>query len=194
MPSSLPPLLFIRRLLQHLFLTLLFILRGIAVAAIWLGVLPWVTVWTWRMYFSMGESTCVSFTSDLPDCFLSILRSAWWISDRPKPPSSETPLFNKIRYDTQAPPPKNFLARINSHPLWMALSADIFTGQIIASLIVLTFVAVFLLREWISQNARPGVFEDEEPLLGRSLTCSAATTSTIRPCSSWSSRSPISFC
>lgn len=44
----------------------------------------------------------------------------------------------------------------------MALSADIFTGQIIASLIVLTFVAVFLLREWISQNARPGVFEDEE--------------------------------
>jgi E3 ubiquitin-protein ligase MARCH6 len=27
---------------------------------------------------------------------------------------------------------------------------------------VLTFVAVFLLREWISQNARPGVFEDED--------------------------------
>jgi E3 ubiquitin-protein ligase MARCH6 len=42
------------------------------------------------------------------------------------------------------------------------MSADIFTGQIIASLIVLSFVAVFLLREWISQNARPGVFEDEE--------------------------------
>lgn len=94
----------------------------------------------------------------------SNIYSAWWISDRSRPPSPESPLFNKIRYDTQAPPPKNFLARINSHPLWVALSADIFTGQIIASLIVLTFVAVFLLREWISQNARPGVFEDEEPL------------------------------
>lgn len=35
-----------------------------------------------------------------------------------------------------------------------------FMGQIIASLIVLTFVAVFLLREWVSQNARPGLFED----------------------------------
>jgi len=35
-------------------------------------------------------------------------------------------------------------------------------GQIIASLIVLIFVAVFLLREWISQNARPGVFDDDE--------------------------------
>ncbi|KAG5219472.1 ERAD-associated E3 ubiquitin-protein ligase [Salix suchowensis] len=46
--------------------------------------------------------------------------------------------------------------------MWLTLSSDIFTGQIIASIIVLTFVAVFLLREWISQNARPGVFEDEE--------------------------------
>jgi E3 ubiquitin-protein ligase MARCH6 len=51
-----------------------------------------------------------------------------------------------------------------AHPLWLSLSADIFTGQMIASLIVLTFVAVFLLREWISQNARPGVFEEEEAL------------------------------
>jgi len=54
------------------------------------------------------------------------------------------------------------IRKITSHPVWLALSADIFAGQIIASLIVLTFVAVFLLREWISQNARPGVFEDEE--------------------------------
>ena len=52
-----------------------------------------------------------------------------------------------------------------AHPLWLSLSADIFTGQMIASLIVLTFIAVFLLREWISQNARPGVFEEEEAVL-----------------------------
>ena len=57
MPSSLPPLLLMRRLIQHILLTLLFVTRGFAVATIWLGVLPWVTVWTWRMYFSMGEST-----------------------------------------------------------------------------------------------------------------------------------------
>ena len=62
------------------------------------------------------------------------------------------------------PRPKSFPARLMAHPLWLSLSADIFTGQMIASLIVLTFVAVFLLREWISQNARPGVFEDEEAL------------------------------
>ena len=62
------------------------------------------------------------------------------------------------------PRPKSFPARLMTHPLWLSISADIFTGQMIASLIVLTFVAVFLLREWISQNARPGVFEEEEVL------------------------------
>ncbi len=45
------------------------------------------------------------------------------------------------------------------------MSADIFTGQIIATLIVLVFIAVFLLREWISQNARPGVFEEGDPAI-----------------------------
>ncbi|KAF9482616.1 hypothetical protein BDN70DRAFT_852941 [Pholiota conissans] len=144
MPSSLPPVLLIRRLIQHGFMAILFVIRAVAVAAIWLGVLPWVTVWTWRMYFAMGEST------------------AWWISNRPRPipaTESEVPLDNT---NSPEPLPTNLLVKITTHPAWMALSADIFTGQIIASLIVLTFVAVFLLREWISQNARPGVFEEEE--------------------------------
>ncbi|PPQ70661.1 hypothetical protein CVT24_000669 [Panaeolus cyanescens] len=147
MPSSLPPILLLRRLIQGFFTFVLSVLRAIAVATIWLGVLPWVTVWTWRMYFSIGESI------------------AWWISDRPRPltPESENNLFyTKLRYDPSLPPAKTVIGRFLQHPMWVALSADIFTGQIIASLIVLTFVAVFLLREWISQNARPGVFEDEE--------------------------------
>ena len=50
------------------------------------------------------------------------------------------------------------------YPVWRSLSSDIFTGQIIASLIVLAFLGIFLLREWILQNARPGVFEDDEVL------------------------------
>ncbi|KAF8903526.1 hypothetical protein CPB84DRAFT_1814671 [Gymnopilus junonius] len=131
----------------QLFFVLLFVLRALAVAAIWLGVLPWVTVWTWRMYFSMGDQ-----------------RTAWWISKRPRPPYTESPIpfYSRISYEATAPPPKGLVAKISTHPLWLALSADIFAGQIIASLIVLTFVAIFLLREWISQNARPGVFEEEE--------------------------------
>jgi len=59
MPSTLPPVLLLKRLMETMLLGLLFVMRAVAVAAIWLGVLPWVTVWTWRMYFSMGETTSV---------------------------------------------------------------------------------------------------------------------------------------
>ncbi|THH29527.1 hypothetical protein EUX98_g4673 [Antrodiella citrinella] len=55
-----------------------------------------------------------------------------------------------------------FLHVLFTHPMVRNISADILSGQIIASVIVLGFVAVFLLREWISQNARPGVFDDAE--------------------------------
>ncbi|KAG6888471.1 hypothetical protein C0995_008044 [Termitomyces sp. Mi166 len=147
MPTSLPTLLLVKKLIQQILFALLFGLRGIVVGIIWLTALPWATVWTWRMYFSMGEST------------------AWWISGRTRPPSSNndgTPFYYHIHFDKSLPQPTTFLGRLTTHPVWTALSADIFTGQIIASLIVLTFVAVFLLREWISQNARPGIFDDDE--------------------------------
>ncbi|KAJ7574391.1 hypothetical protein C8J56DRAFT_803140 [Mycena floridula] len=147
MPSRLPPVLLIRRLAQQALWMILFAVRGVVVATIWLAVLPWATVWTWRMYFFMGEAT------------------AWWISNRERP-STSTQIINPFYSNVPAAPPAptfdNYLAQLASHPTWLALSADIFTGQIIASVIVLTFVAVFLLREWISQNARPGVFEDED--------------------------------
>ena len=43
----------------------IFVLRGVA-TTIWLGVPPLVIVWTWKMYFSMGdsESTCVYYLED----------------------------------------------------------------------------------------------------------------------------------
>ncbi|THU92959.1 hypothetical protein K435DRAFT_967467 [Dendrothele bispora CBS 962.96] len=170
MPSRLPPVLMVKRLLQQIFHMILLGLRAIAVVFVWLALVPLITVWSWRMYFSMGET------------------AAWWISNRPRPPSgsaiSDEYPFNPIVYHLLQyyPPFTNFstnlfptldmhsdnstvntvFGRTINHPTWIALSADIFTGQIIASLIVITFVAIFLLREWIAQNARPGVFDDNE--------------------------------
>ncbi|PPQ87179.1 hypothetical protein CVT26_014436 [Gymnopilus dilepis] len=69
MPSSLPPLLLIKRLLQQLFWALFFVLRSVAVASIWLGVLPLVTVWTLRLYFGMGESMYVTLFLYLDELF-----------------------------------------------------------------------------------------------------------------------------
>ena len=111
--------------------------------------------------------------------------SAWWISARPRPATANESLFYTLTGQVHAPSvnatvapdnstvaaagaiaaePASPLARLIAHPRVRALSKDIFTGQIIATLIVLAFIAVFLLREWISQNARPGVFEDPDLL------------------------------
>ncbi|KAG2142827.1 uncharacterized protein EDB93DRAFT_1241500 [Suillus bovinus] len=150
MPPTLPPLLLFRRLAQQALFAVLFGLRAIMVGTVWLAVLPWITIWTWRVYFTMGEST------------------AWWISGRGRPyadffgMNSPTVSSNDSFTGFGLPPNATLYQRISNRPFWSMLSADIFAGQIIASLIVLIFVAIFLLREWISQNARPGVFEDED--------------------------------
>jgi len=106
--------------------------------------------------------------------------SAWWISARPRSLSSPSSFFfynlttrpqaNATATNATLRRPANdsdasSLNALFSHPLLRSVSADIFTGQIIATLIVLVFIAVFLLREWISQNARPGVFEEGDPAI-----------------------------
>ncbi|KIL65587.1 hypothetical protein M378DRAFT_518862 [Amanita muscaria Koide BX008] len=146
MPPTLPVPLLLRRLAQQIFYGILFGVRSVLVATIWLAVLPWLTLLAWRFYFAMGEAT------------------AWWISNRPRTDPGEvgSPFYYVVSMNSSSLPPLSFLDWVTTHPLWHDLPADIFTGQIIASLIVLTFVAVFLLREWISQNARPGVFEDDD--------------------------------
>ncbi|THH10343.1 hypothetical protein EW145_g1377 [Phellinidium pouzarii] len=150
MPKQIPFVLFLRKFAQQLFWACVMGFRGLMVATIWLAFLPYVTVWTWRFYFVMGENI------------------AWWINDRPRP--TPTPAFYSYysnftdgdaqnRTDSSN---RTFIGFATSYPVWRALSSDIFTGQIIASLIVLVFLGIFLLREWIMQNARPGVFEEDE--------------------------------
>ena len=57
MPDRLPLMLVIRKLIQQAGLGLLFGLRAIMVALVWLAFLPWATLWTWRLYFAMGDTT-----------------------------------------------------------------------------------------------------------------------------------------
>jgi E3 ubiquitin-protein ligase MARCH6 len=57
MPDRLPVHLVIRRFAQQSFYAGLFLLRAALVTTVWLGMLPWITISTWRVYFAMGEST-----------------------------------------------------------------------------------------------------------------------------------------
>ncbi|KAF5353123.1 hypothetical protein D9758_008724 [Tetrapyrgos nigripes] len=171
MPSRLPAILMAKRLLQSVLYTILLALRAVTVLFVWLALVPLIIVWSWRMYFSMGETT------------------AWWISNRSHPSPSENiaaeinpfnpliqhlleyyPTFTNSSAESSSVPDtpvanatlNSVVSRTINHPVWIALSSDIFTGQIIASLIVIVFVAIFLLREWIAQNARPGIFDDND--------------------------------
>ncbi|KZT09822.1 uncharacterized protein LAESUDRAFT_694262 [Laetiporus sulphureus 93-53] len=150
MPERLPIVLLLRQLSRQAAAAVLFFLRAMLVGFVWLAVLPLATIWIWRMFFAMGDS------------------AAWWISNRPRP---EPGVRNVDVTSTNGTSPAissaaqfgdDNITSIFSHPVARAISSDILSGQIIASLIVLAFVAIFLLREWISQNARPGVFDDAE--------------------------------
>ncbi|KAH9840035.1 uncharacterized protein C8Q71DRAFT_474546 [Rhodofomes roseus] len=141
MPDRLPVLLLLRQLSRQAFTTVVFCIRAAIVATVWLALLPWATIWTWRMYFAMGDST------------------AWWISDLPRPPQDNDAANTSSLHVNTSTPISNTTSFL-SHPIVRSISSDIVSGQIIASLIVLAFLAIFLLREWIAQNARPGVFEE----------------------------------
>ena len=164
MPKRLPMLLVLRKLVQQFLSIVLFSVRAILVACIWLAILPWITLWTWRAYFAVGDWSyvllwLVFFVMPLTP------NSAFRIADVQRPPiphdiEEPNPVFNATLLSNLSDPSISLMSFISAHPVWKTLAADIFLGQIIASLIVLTFVAVFLLREWVSQNARPGVFED----------------------------------
>jgi len=104
-------------------------------------------------------------------CITNFFYRAWWISGRERQLHSPQGALMTTPGNATVSLWRNgaIIHRLTTRPFWQSLSADIFAGQIIASLIVLTFVAVFLLREWISQNARPGVFEEDDiggPVLG----------------------------
>ncbi|KAF8318671.1 hypothetical protein DL93DRAFT_323184 [Clavulina sp. PMI_390] len=145
MPARLPAVLFLKRLAGQLVHWQLLSLRAVFVTLVWLALVPYLTVQVWRMYFWAGEGL------------------AWATFDEPRPPHLNPPPVN-----SSAPSNSSildlefsFLRRTFRLTEVMAnVSADIFTGQIIASLIIIVFLAVFLLREWIVQNARPGVFGD----------------------------------
>ena len=75
MPDRLPVLLIMRQVSNQIVSAILFVLRAALVATVWLAALPWLTIWTWRFYFTIGNTACVvpSHNSDLTETCLSSL-------------------------------------------------------------------------------------------------------------------------
>ncbi|KAG8733382.1 hypothetical protein FRC11_006727 [Ceratobasidium sp. 423] len=144
MPKRLPAELFLRKLSLQMAKIVITSLRLVMISVIWLAILPYLTLWVWRFYFWTGEAL------------------AYWVVGRElpdrTPPPLPAPTSTEENTQTQTPPPRLPWATF----LPQDLGADIFKGQIITIAVVIVFLTIFLLREWIIQNARPGVFGDDE--------------------------------
>ncbi|CAG8481152.1 15624_t:CDS:10 [Funneliformis mosseae] len=147
MPDTIPIVLFLRRGIRRLYGLIQIWFRALLVGIVWLVALPWVTVWIWRAYFLSGEflaflingqkpptrtsdnNTESGEKSGLSIIYLGLLKGFIWYV----PP--EAVAFVEYYGD-----------------LASKVLSDTFEGQIITCVVVIVFVAAFLLREWIVQN------------------------------------------
>lgn len=56
MPEVIPPSLILQQFNKKFLSGLLFVLRVILVGVIWIVLLPYFTVWIWRLYFFLGDN------------------------------------------------------------------------------------------------------------------------------------------
>ncbi|KAF9300320.1 hypothetical protein BGZ74_008027 [Mortierella antarctica] len=159
MPAVIPKSVLIRRAVDKLAKGIRFILRGILVATIWLVLVPYFTVWVWRMYFWIGEKFAYNING---------LEAPLWNTTyaTTTPPSNITTNIasnittsnittSNTTLETPSDQPttllKGSLALSEDH--WVRLFfVDCFEGQIISSIAVVAFFVIFLLREWVTQN------------------------------------------
>ncbi|KAF9913002.1 hypothetical protein EC991_005870 [Linnemannia zychae] len=147
MPATIPVTILIRRAFDKVGNGIQFFLRGILVAFIWLVILPYFTIWIWRLYFWIGET--FAFRAN----------------------GLETPMWNSTtffssRHNLTAPSGAStgkdkvvdgisvlLFQSIAPEYQWISkFILDCFEGQIISSVVVVAFVIIFLLREWVVQN------------------------------------------
>ena len=155
MPSRVPHRLFLKRLVLQLRNNMLTYLRFFLVCFIWLGLVPFVARWIWRFYFRFGD---------------------WSVS--PPPPTFNTTAVTLASTDniteTQVASDDSagrgvledgFFGWLRGQDIWTSILRDCFQGQIITICLVAVFVVIFLIREWVMQNA-VGVVE-EPPAVAR---------------------------
>jgi hypothetical protein len=111
-------------------------LRFLLVCFIWLGLVPLLARWIWRFYFRFGAYSLIP----------------------PEPPSTTT---TTPETNVTSPLPERrtgwwgdgVFGWLGGEDIWSGILRDCFQGQIITICLVAVFVVVFLIREWVMQNA-----------------------------------------
>ncbi|WAQ91463.1 hypothetical protein PtA15_14A347 [Puccinia triticina] len=141
----------------------LLLARALLVGLCWLAVVPWTVVWVSSAYWKAADWFAFGLTSNIDQLSSSSNSSS-------KPSSSIN--------NSSSSPTTPHLKPSSPNSTWIthlvpsleldpnSIALDIFQGQLITCAIILSFVVIFLLREWILQNTPPPdlvrLAEDEE--------------------------------
>ncbi|RIB06064.1 hypothetical protein C2G38_542961 [Gigaspora rosea] len=163
MPESIPIILFLRRGIRRFCGLIQIWIRAMLVGAVWLITLPYMTVWVWRFYFWSGESVAYSLNGQRPPSRL-IDNNSTIASEK----SALAVFYVALLKGTLWYIPPEAVEFVEAYGDFASkFLADTFEGQIITCVVVIVFVAVFMLREWIVQNtpAEDGLENDELDIL-----------------------------
>ncbi|KAG0088507.1 hypothetical protein BGZ92_006085 [Podila epicladia] len=169
MPDVIPKSVLIKRAVDKLAKGIRFILRGILVATIWLVLVPYFTVWVWRMYFWIGEKFAyningldaplwnTTYATTAPPSNITTNIASNITTSNITTSNITTSNITTSNSTLEAPSDQaNILLKGTlglSEDHWVRLFfVDCFEGQIISSIAVVAFFVIFLLREWVTQN------------------------------------------
>ncbi|KAK6424666.1 hypothetical protein LTR95_016369, partial [Oleoguttula sp. CCFEE 5521] len=177
MPAELPWEVFVKRALVHVGLAGKRFARGCLVVGIWSGVLPWLVRWAWRWMFYVGDvgwardmvvrkmrqEALEGMSADggasvpaigLPFAYNFVKDWRWALNLGWQ--STQTPDGNVT---TTWPEPDQsifsdwtYLSELTPNPTTNRILLDIFEGQLITCIIIIGFILVFLIREWVVQQ------------------------------------------
>ncbi|KAF3279407.1 hypothetical protein TWF970_003971 [Orbilia oligospora] len=174
MPKTLPFFVFLKLAFKHITRLIIQILRLSSVLFVWLFWLPWTVRTIWRFYFYVADggplfdggasrvsplntSTINTTISGAPS-FMGLIgpdiSSSVIIQDTSAANISQTDRISDYL------PPTTFrfgagIANLTSSSQINQILVDTFEGQIITILVVLAFILIFLIREWVVQQQPP---------------------------------------
>ncbi|KAJ6263340.1 hypothetical protein Dda_1903 [Drechslerella dactyloides] len=173
MPKTLPLFVFLKLALRHLTRLLIQILRLSSVLFVWLFWLPWTVRTIWRFFFYVADGGLLFEHGIKRQSPFNVSASNISISGAPGllglvgpdiastivvqeiAPSNSTAQQERISEYLLQPATFKGLANLTSSTQINQILVDTFEGQIITILVVLAFILIFLIREWVVQQQPP---------------------------------------
>ncbi|KAI8148867.1 hypothetical protein BJV82DRAFT_201164 [Fennellomyces sp. T-0311] len=134
MPDRIPLNVLVRQCARRCGALLWTCFRAALVVVVWLVILPFLTLCTWRFYFWSGES--IGFAKRLAK------NATLLAEDESVAPSPE------LTYNSTSSPSSTILFGYSIK----GFLSECFEGQIITAFVIIVFVAAYLFREWVIQN------------------------------------------